>query len=650
MLDTTPPSDQERAELKSKNLDAFKKYNSRIRSLLDNHRPGTKLVFDEAGQPDIIFEGQRFYDGRYFEIIDEQSKAFENNRTRFNLSIPQPNEIDSYGATFLHDVISRATVDNGIEFIRYRTKPDAFFAVVFGIGLGGHLKAAAEISKCKHLMLIDPNIETLYHSLEVFDWEELFDMLHERRGTVEFIIANDPYVVFETLKFQLRILNAPGIDGTQLFDHYNNTVFVGVKKSIAEKNRLMLAGLGFFLDEKIMIKNTHANLSKGGAHIYHQNEGDNIQVPCFIVGCGPSLDHDLPYIKKNAANAIVISSGSALGPLLNAGITPDFQIEVENDGILPIMEHVAQDHALSDICLVTSSTVEAGIVKYFDRIIYHFRPALSPYGIFSDDPKNTIPFHDPSVVNSSFGFAQDIGFKEFYLFGCDMGTRDANMHHAKNSYHFTEGAHLPDNDFCIPLPANFGGQTMTSQGLFWVKECLENAITSKPVGRTYYNCTDGAFIQGTISKLAKRVSLKEITDPNFKRDFVKKTLDRNPVMTRERFNELWNTEKVLTTIDDCMERIKTVIENANFVTDNSYQIDMNHILFHSPTALQRGVSTLFRGTLQMALMSTEFYANRLKDDEDAENFETILREELFTMCDTLQDEAVDLVKSLDDES
>jgi len=649
MTNPNAPTEQDRADLRERNLAAFHKYSSQMAGMLENHKPATKLIFDEDGQPDILFEGQKFYDGRHDEIVAEQLKAFEENPSRFNLAVPQPGESDKYGTEFTNNLLRRLAVDGDMEFLVRRRDLKSFFAIVFGIGLGGHIDGIVEISDCRSLIFIDPNIETMYHSLEVYDWAALFESQVEKRALIEFVITNDANSAFEAIKYRIRSVSSPSIDGTHLCVHYNNAMFQEVQQLIQKNGNLLLAGLGFFDDERVMISNTHKNISMGGAHIYQQVSGKPVRVPCFIVGCGPSLDQDLAVIKKHADNVIVISSGSALGPLLNAGITPDFQMEVENVGILPIMEHVAEEHDISEICLVTSTTVEPEIVKYFNRIIYHFRPALSPYGIFSDNPKNTIPFHDPSVVNSSLGFAQDLGFRQFYFFGCDMGTRDADMHHAKNSYHFTEGAQLPDNDFCIPVPANFGGETKTSRGLFWVKSSVENAISHNRAGRSYYNCTDGAFIEGTIAKFAKKVSIDEIDDQNFKHDFVAKTVENCSVMPDEVFNALWNDEHIQEIIDDCIDRLKAIFETAKFVTDKDFQIDINNVVFHSDTSTKRGIATMFRGTIHMALLSAEFYAGRINHDEDIEEFEAACREELIDLCDILHKEATELVEDLSKE-
>ena len=609
-------------------MEAFKRHSISMFNRLEAHVPATKLVFDDDGQPDVEFQGQKFYDGRYDDYIDEQIQDFLKKPYRFGLSIPQPSDLDNFGETYLNNVLRRATQEAHAEFTSQYSSMKTFFVTVLGIGLGDHLARIAELSECTMMFIVDLNIENLYHSLELFDWETLLEGRTKKGGQVLFFIGDNAANLFNNIRVYVRSTNTPAIDGMLLLQHYKNALFTQILQEVSKQGNLFLAGLGFYNDESKMLENSHATLSTGTAHIYTRQEDSLIPYPCFIVGCGPSLDADLEHIKRLADRAIIISSGSALGPLLNAGITPDFQLEVENEGILPIMQHVSEIHEISGICLVTSTTVEPEIVKYFDRIIYHFRPALMPFSIFSNDPKNTIPFHDPSVVNSSLGFAQDLGFREYYFFGCDMGTFDADLHHARNSYHFTEDAQLPDNDFCIELPANFGGSTFTSNGLNWVKAQLEMAMASKLPGRKYFNCSDGAHLNHAVAKFAKSVTLDPIENKNFKAEIVQKIYDSSPVMTREKFDEYWDHDTVIETINTCFDDLRDIIAGATFLIDMDYLKEINNIINSLDTPIKRGIGTWLRGTLQMMLLSTVFYCNRLKRDDNEIIFEDIICEEI----------------------
>ena len=645
MKKKSPPSQKHRDELRARNMDAFKSHYLQLANRLASHIPASKIVFDKNGQPDIEFEGQKFYNGDHDDFIKKQLIKQKSNPYRLGLAPPQPAKFDTVNKIFLESILTKSIKDADITFSKNKDTIESFFVTILGIGLGMHIDRIVEFSKCNTIIFVDPNIENLYHSLEIYDWAQLFEQQKEKRGSVKFLITNDPVEVFQKLIFFIRTINAPSVDGMLVYLHYNHALFNATYEQIRQKGNLCLAGLGFMADEVKMIENTHENLSRGTAHIYEQRQSRLITTPCFIVGCGPSLDQDLPYIKKHADNAIVFSSGSALGPLLNAGVIPDFQIEVENEGILPIMQHVSELHDISNICLVTSTTVECEIVNYFKNIIYHFRPSLSPYAIFSNDWKNTIPFHDPSVVNSSLGFAQDLGFREFFMFGCDMGTRDAEQHHAKNSYHFSPNAKLPSNDFCIPIPANFGGNTHTSNGLFEVKTAIENAISANREGRTYNNCTDGAYIKGTLPKFSNKIQLLKLKQGK-KAELVADVMSHCPIMSRDKFESHWQTDKIQDTIDEYINEMKAIVEYADFLHEDSHMIDFNDLFFKPTSALKAGVITFFRGSMQMILIAGLYYAHRVKSHKKQDEFEEILREELLLSLEVMHETTSDLVLRL----
>ena len=645
MTDRSTPSQEDRDTLRAKNMEAFQQHHRSLAEKLARHVPASKLIFDGNGQPDVIFEGQKFYDGNHDAFIEEQIEAYKKSPYRFKLAPPEPRRFDTVGRKFLDKILSRAITEMNITFSANHKSMETFFVAMFGIGLGGQIDPIIEITNCKTIIFVDPNIESLYHSLEIYDWANLYEQQTQKRGLLHFLITTDSHDVFDGMKFYVRTGSVPAVDGMHVYRHYNHPLFTSAFEQIRQNGGLFLAGLGFVADEIKMIENTHKNLSTGKAHIYYQQASQFIKTPCFIVGCGPSLDQDIAYIKRNADNAIIFSSGSALGPLLNAGITPDFQIEVENEGILPVMHHVSELHDISDICLVTSTTIEPEIVDYFKNIIYHFRPALSPFGIFSNNEKNTIPYHDPSVINSSVGLAQDLGFREFYMFGCDMGTRDADLHHAKNSYHFRPDAQLPDNDFCIPVPANFGGGTHTSDGLFWVKSNIEKAIHVNREGRSYYNCSDGAFIDGTMPMFAKKIKLPPLEESH-KAKFIADTVAHCPVMTLEEFDTHWRTDEIQTVIDDCMNEIKAITEYADFINEDAHLVDFNNLFFKVDSRIKMGVSVLVRGTMQMILLGAVFYTGRIRDKDKAIEFEDIVREEILNISDEIHESCTKLITDL----
>ena len=102
-----------------------------------------------------------------------------------------------------------------------------------------------------------------------------------------------------------------------VFSHYNNAVFAKTSQLVMRDRDLILAGLGTMDDEIMMIKNAHASLYPWhGTGLSSPLRQPCLELPVFVVGSGPSLDRDIPFLKKNADKAIILSCGSAIRPLM----------------------------------------------------------------------------------------------------------------------------------------------------------------------------------------------------------------------------------------------------------------------------------------------------------------------------------------------
>ena len=239
-----------------------------------------------------------------------------------------------------------------------------------------------------------------------------------------------------------------------------------------------------------------------------------VGVPVFVVGSGPSLDRDIPFLKANADKAIILSCGSAMRVLAVNGIVPDFQIEVENIEVYRQIEQVAETHDISDVTLLCSVTCERDALEFFDNIVFFMRGSLSPYPIWHLTEEQTLRHCHPTVSNAGLSFAQEIGSREIYLFGVDMGSMDTDpeVHHSKDAYYYTEGAVINEDDIIhtIPVPGNFGGTSHTSKGLFTARDHLSRAMKEVTFGQQYFNCSNGAAIDGARAKSSRSIELEAI--------------------------------------------------------------------------------------------------------------------------------------------
>lgn len=172
------------------------------------------------------------------------------------------------------------------------------------------------------------------------------------------------------------------------------------------------------------------------------------------------------------------------------------------------------------------------------------------------------------------------------------------------------------------------------------------AISEKGAGRSYTNCSDGAFLNKAVAKFAKSVSLPEQANKNFKADFVKSTFEASPVMDQEAFAKLWNIDTITDATDTCFEKLRDIINNAAFLIDKKYLIEINKLMFFGKTNIDRGIATWIRGSLHMMLLSAEFFGNRVVGTEAELAFEEIMREELLRALDDMHKRSIVLLEKL----
>lgn len=645
---SVPPSQEERQALRARNMDALWSFYPTTAKMLDSYRPLANLVFNDDGSPDLEFMGQRFYDGNITEFTEKQLKSYWDQPNRLEIPQLQAGALDTYGGHSMRSFLNRAKEELDISFRVQRQTEPAFFLVVQGIGLAPHLDALVERTQCRNLILMDANLEGLYQSMEIYDWETLLLKMNQRNGDVFFFISDDVQGQIDGLRNRIRGSSIAMVDGTYVYQHFISGMFDEFTKIFNREASLLLAGLGFFYDEQLMMRNARTNLAEGTARFYFRPDKVPPRgCPAIVVGCGPSLDASIEHLKRNADKAVVISCGSALGPLMAAGIKPDFQIEMENLEVATVLEFVSEKHDISDICLVAATTVDIEAAAMFKERVFYHRLALCPYPVFSNNVQNFIHNLDPTVVNAGLGFVQEMGFKEIYLFGVDMGQRGTDKHHASVSYHYTEGAIIAQSPFNIEVPANFGGKAKTTQGLFWALDSIHRMVRVGARNVRYFNCSNGALITDIPPKLPRTVNLPELETP--KDQLVQSMIEAFPPFTKADFDDAWNLERLLDAINKTSDEIRDVIMSWTDFTDKEPAIRLNAIFYHpaEDDRYEKFSTLMLRGTYNMALIAGDFYINRAPTPEQSAKVHELFKEEFLTLVEVCRERAVEHMKALD---
>ena len=625
-----------RTALKKKNLKFFKQRWRHIHDMLIAHAPSSTLVFGDDGQPDIEFPGGRVYGGAMDAFVADQLEKFRANPKR---AVHQPANAlccNDYAKPFAHRLGIRAEE----EKLTFREAPvtiESYFLCILGIGLAGPIDALVEQTNCQALHVVDASPEFLLHSLEIYDWAALAKTMEERNGTFWILISNEMDFIARELRSWLRNTSPMAIDGATFFSHYQNEVLDGALDRLIRELPLALSGMGFFYDESLMIANTHHNLFSGRERVYRRQNDVIGDMPAFVVGTGPSLDKDLAFIRENQDKAVIISNGTALRSLLINAITPDIQIETENIDVPPILVETAARKDFRSVLLVASTTVDTQAVPFFDEVLYFFREPLTPRSIFCDTDINCLLDANITVSNGGISLAQEMGFKEIYLFGIDMGSKGGGLHHSKDSYHYTDDPIVAPEDliFDIPMPANFGGTSMASKGFAVALAHIERSIRRYGQDRSHYNCSDGCRIEGARPLRSADIDLP-VLDDGAKAKAMDRIKARFHTFTRQDFDRSWNDARISETYHAYLDDIERAVSGRENFDDRGYMTELMGLLGQPLSGPKKPIINLFTGTLFQTLIVMEYYLRRLEDEAEIRKFEAIFKDEFKRTVDELR--------------
>ncbi len=626
-------------EFFAKNLQCFKKYFPHIYVELNAiQKTHSELLFNENGSPDIVFRGQKLYNcDDLDQYVDEHIEAYFKRRKRIYLIPPNSANLDDVASEYNYNVLKKAT-DLGATFQTDIQGEHTHYMVSFGVGLGKHLLPLAKRSNCAGLILIEPNIEFLYHSLFVTDWTEILELFNGfKDGRYLFITCNqNPLNVQIDVTGFMRGVCAPFVDGIDFYSHYPSSQLAEMHKLLQKEANLAIMGLGFYIDEEIMLRNSYNNLKNYNSYIFTDCQ-QKVDLPIFIIGSGPSLSQSLDYIRENQDNAIIVSGGTALAPLLKAGIQPDFQVEVENvEASINVLRNARDNFDISDITLVTTTTMQPDAINCFDKKVLYFRQSLTSTPVFTWGAKHQLLEVSPTVTNAALSFAQQVGGKKLYFFGMDYGARKPDKMHIEGTA-YDEGLKF-DRQFTIKYKGNFGGHVYTDSILNWARSIAERSIRRFQTGHTYYNCSDGCMIKGAIPKLPRTLKPLPQKDKNILIDQIMNSFAK---YSRADFEKSWNrTDWHQETLDLC-DRILDILENST--KDNYWCRYIEEITRQIVSEDDKTTPSQFmlRGSMFLTEMTSVFYPPRIADPEIRKQVEEIVREELIKTVTKLK-ERVDL--------
>ncbi len=497
-----------------RNVAAFEKNDpetlDRLAAISD---PITSLVYDGDKIVNIDLGGGELYPKPAEHWTEDQLEDFRENPDRLIFKDPSHCNLSGYSFKFFKPMQNYFAKKNIKESLTAGPVVDIGFLFVFGVGLGYHLREIVETTPAKRIILIEPIAEFALHSLHAIEWKDIFRIAKKRGITIYFCLEEKPDEIVGFIEHTLGAVGNTFLDGSYYCPHYYSWTLKQSYELLQERIKHYFISSGFIEDEIGMMENTHTNIKDFNFHLLDGRKPYRAQeMPAFVVGSGPSIDKDLPIIKKWREKAIVFSCGTALRPLLSNGIVPDFHVELERDDVVPRgLNKMREEFDFSGITLITATTVPPEVMEMFDERVYYFRASLSPAHLLS--PGELLDHAEPMVSNSGYATSTALGFRNVYLFGVDCGQKGRGQHHSKHSLYFIDGFEDWDeecqNRYDRVVPGNFGGTAET----FWAFDLSRRMITEgqRIMRANLFNCSDGALIRGAQPKASAALDFSNIT-------------------------------------------------------------------------------------------------------------------------------------------
>ncbi|MCX7821289.1 MAG: DUF115 domain-containing protein [Brevinematales bacterium] len=330
------------------------------------------------------------------------------------------------------------------------TNPEETLVIIFGSGLGYHIELL-EKKGYKNVIIIELNSEIF----------EIFKKIYRLPENYYLLSPVDKIEKIDSIFSIYDIQNFKRIKTIQLRNDYSKELYKSYEERI---QRLLEVKLGDFSTRMKFEEIWFINILKNIHFLKNSVESQKLfgifkNLPFLIVSAGPSLKDSLEYIKKIKDYVIIVAVDTAILPLYEAGIPPDFIYSLDSQ-IYNLTDFLMIDEKfLSQTNLIYDVVSSPGLQVYFEKIRkysgqrYNFVSTTAhldfdynnnPFFIKNEfvnwiENKISLRFGDietgGSVSTSAFHFSFLCGANPIILTGQDLAYTDL-VSHTPSSSHF----------------------------------------------------------------------------------------------------------------------------------------------------------------------------------------------------------------------
>lgn len=582
------------SDLYQSNLKALEKYFPDIHSEFKNYSPNIWLPIKSAdGQINIIKK-----DSLTPWYSDQPKQDCLHNYENYNEQPHKDGLVLGYKGTKLAHYLHYQFVKETEELLKEAEEelgalPEHIASIImFGLGVGYQLETLLEKHSIEKLFICEPNRDFFYASLFAIDWQHIFDTVDKTDARLYMNIGDDGTHLFRDLLNQFHSIGPYILSNTYFYQSYYNASLNTAIAQLREQLQVVISMGEYFDHAYYGIEHTKEGFRRNIPVLTKDPSKklsyDDKEVPVFVVGNGPSLDLSIEAIKEWKDQAIVISCGTALQALHRHGITPDFHAEIEqNRSTFDWAVLVGDLDYLKKITLISCNGIHPDTCDLYKDVLIAFKEGesstVSSLSVLGQENFEKLQHAFPTVSNFVTNLVSLIGFNHIYLMGVDLGFIDVKHHHSKSSGYYQEGGeetfdYAEKNNTSLVVPGNFRPRVNTKHEFKISREIIEQVTRQKDKLQTFYNCSDGAKIQGTTPLVLDHLLIMSTTEQKIRtlqhiKSSVFSTLQSSNFI--ERYEKKFSHSiliKELTAIEQLVDSEVSTTKQANYLINKQKEM------------------------------------------------------------------------------
>ncbi|GHG69240.1 hypothetical protein GCM10010919_19030 [Alishewanella longhuensis] len=514
-------------QLKTNNLLAFEKFYPSIYKNLVGYNPKSWHVVEDGQHLNI------FCQKRNVLLYQDPYENSETIKNRF-LKYPLRNDIilnQGSISKFRDYTHFKAVIKLQPYFKSFNDSPlsekDKLGNLVFvGLCSGVHLEVINKFFNVENIFIFESNLDFFYASFYFIDWSEIFESAEVLNKKIYLNVGGSGFEYFDDIMNQYYINGEHTLSETYFIPTLHTPSATEAFRKLSDNMKVITAMGENFDHVRYGLSHTLNSIAKNHGFLKKSRHSEQIKAiqntPVFIVGSGPSLDSSYEYIKLHRDHVILISCGTALKSLYKLGITPDIHAEIEqNRATYCWINQVNDPEWLKSISLLSVNGIHPETADLFKNVLLAFKYGEASTAFFVNElvkcsiEPALLKYSYPTVSNLAVDFCGEIGFKNIYLFGVDLGYKDINNHHSKYSAYYKDDGQGILNatkkfDGKIIAKANFDGFVYTKHEFSFSKDVLELRFSKLPKVVSVYNCSDGVYLNGSIPLRPENIIIEAV--------------------------------------------------------------------------------------------------------------------------------------------